>query len=154
MIQRIQSVYLFLVAIATSLIYIFPFGEYVINQERYRFDILGLTNLSTHERLFTVMPVLFLVTITMIMSLITIFLYKNRLLQLKLGRLNIFLYLILIGTIFYYSDRAVETLGNEGVVIFYQLGAMLPIICIILTFLANRAIRKDEALVRSADRIR
>jgi hypothetical protein len=154
MIQRIQSIYLFLVALTTSLIYVFPFAEYVKDDQRYNMNIFGLINLSTSEKIFSIIPVLIIVNITIIVAIASLFMFKNRILQLKLGRLNIFLFLILLGVIFYYSDNAVEALGKDNVVIFYQLGAMLPIASILFTFLANKAIRKDEELVRSADRIR
>jgi hypothetical protein len=154
MIQRIQSVYLFFAALATGLIFIFPFAEYALNNELFRLDVVNFRSIATQQVMFNVIPLTLLVAITMLIALVTIFMYKNRMLQLRMGRLNIFLYLAMLGAIFFYSDSAVDTLGRDGVAIHYQLGAMLPIIAIILTFLANRGIQKDEALVRSADRIR
>lgn len=154
MIQRIQTVYLFFAALATGLMFIFPLAEYLHNNILFRLNMLGLHNLSSGHSLFSALPVLVLVSISFLLSLTSIFLYKNRMLQVRLGRINIFLLLVLLGAIFYYSDRAVDALGGDDVVIHYQLGAMLPIVSVIMTYLANRAILKDEALVRSADRIR
>jgi hypothetical protein len=66
--------------------------------------------------------------------------------------LNILLLVGLCGLIFYYLTfvfRRVELTGYS-----LQLAALYPLISIILTFMAYRAIRRDEQLVRSADTIR
>ena len=77
--------------------------------------------------------------------------YRKRLLQ---ARLNIFLVLLCLG---YYGVLAIYgwlgsvSMGLEWHVIPW---AAIPLVCVILTLMATRAILKDEALVRAADRIR
>ena len=84
-------------------------------------------------------------------ALITIFLYKNRNLQIRLSNLNMLVICIFIGTVFYFADHSK---ANEVLVVHYAVGCYFPLIQLVFTFLAMRAIRKDELLVRSADRLR
>ena len=154
MIQRIQSIYLFVAAIVTAFTFIFPFAEYLKDNTTYLLNITGLTNNSTPNTIFNAYPLLLLVILCLIISIITILLYKNRILQARLCNLNILLYVMLIAGIFFYSDKAEQELGIEGLLTTFKFGSIAPILSIILTFMANRAIRKDEALVRAADRIR
>ena len=76
---------------------------------------------------------------------ISIFLYKNRKLQIILNYLNILLFLLILGIgagLYFHSTR------------FAYISFSIPLINIILTFLVIRAIKKDENLVKSLDRIR
>jgi glucan phosphoethanolaminetransferase (alkaline phosphatase superfamily) len=82
---------------------------------------------------------------------ITIFKYRNRIYQMKLNRLVIFLNVILTGGIFFF---AYQIENSTGVKASYGAGAIFPLIAIVLIFLANSFIKKDEKLVRSADRLR
>ena len=154
MIQRIQSIYLFVAAIVTAFTFIFPFAEYLNDNTKYLLNINGLTDISGANTIFNTYPLLLLVILCLIISLLTIMLYKNRPLQARLCNLNILLYVILIAGIFFYSDQAEQELGTENLLTIFKLGSIAPIFAIILTFMANRAIRKDDALVRAADRIR
>jgi hypothetical protein len=154
MLQRIQSLYLLMAAVVTSLFFFFPIAQYLKGEAIYVFDITGVYHLGTNEGLINVVPLLVITVAAMIVALSAIFLYKNRLLQIRLGSLNILLYVILIAGIFFYSDKAENMLGKDGLLTNYAFGAIIPSIGVILTFLANRAIKKDEALVRAADRIR
>jgi hypothetical protein len=51
-------------------------------------------------------------------------------------------------------EQIVDYISGKTGEVRYKLGAILPIVSVILVFLATRAIKKDEDLVRSADRIR
>jgi ABC-type polysaccharide transport system permease subunit len=83
-------------------------------------------------------------------SLVAIFLYRNRKLQTVVNRLNIMLNLVLLGVFVY---RALNVSG-EAAVSEKGIGMFIPILSIVLLVLANRAIRKDEQLVKSVDRLR
>jgi hypothetical protein len=92
-----------------------------------------------------------------LLSLICIFLYKNRKLQFRLTVINI---LFAIGAIilqyFKVQDHA-NTLVSSGVSIIsatYLPGAFLPVLILIFLFLAARGIYKDEKLIKSLDRLR
>jgi len=84
------------------------------------------------------------------LSLLSIISYKKRQQQFVLGRLNIILNLFLLGLFVYRTLMSSgETLVSEKGV-----GMFLPIFSIVLLVLANKAIKKDEDLVKSVDRLR
>ena len=85
------------------------------------------------------------------LSLLSILFYKKRQHQFVLGRLNIILNLILLGLFVY---RSVNVSGEALAVSEKGIGMFLPIIAIVFLVLANKAIKKDEDLVKSVDRLR
>ena len=87
-------------------------------------------------------------------TLIAIFIYKNRSLQIKLCKLNILLIALQIAAVVMYSDVVRNAIDVEDTVIKFQFAAFIPVISLILTYLAIRLIKKDEKLVRAADRLR
>ncbi len=137
MIQRIQTVYLFLSFLAMGVMpFLFPLET----------DASG--NKAVYFTDHTIDVLLFLGSAAL--SLVTIFLYKNRKLQFVLCRLNMILNLILLGLFVYHSlnlPGGVAT-PEKGI------GMFMPIFSIVFLVLANRAIKKDEDLVKSADRLR
>ncbi|WP_053972216.1 DUF4293 domain-containing protein [Mangrovimonas sp. ST2L15] len=136
MIQRIQTLYLLLSAIVTGGL-IFVFHLWVTNEEAIVF--------AKDELLF-----LGLFFGSTLLSLISIFNFKNRKSQFVMGRLNIILNFILLGFFVYRSLN----LSGETVVSEKGIGIFLPIVSIVLLALANKAIKKDEDLVKSVDRLR
>lgn len=136
MIQRIQSVYLFLTAlIAACLPFVFSLWS----------DASGKQVMAVEQPLYLVVFMA-----SAIFAFVAIFLFKNRQLQTVVNRLNIILNFILLG-VFVYRSLTVsgdEALSEKGI------GMLIPIFSIVFLVLANRAIRKDELLVKSADRLR
>lgn len=85
------------------------------------------------------------------LSLLSILSHTKRQQQFVMGRLNMILNLILLGLFVYRSlNLSGETVqfSEKGI------GMFLPIVAIVFLALANRAIKKDEDLVKSADRLR
>jgi hypothetical protein len=76
--------------------------------------------------------------------------YKNRKLQFVLGRLAIILNFILLGFFVYQSLMV----SGEAEASEKGIGMLLPIVSIVFLALANKAIKKDEDLVKSVDRLR
>lgn len=153
MLQRIQTIYLFLTLILWGIIIKFPLAE-IVDQDNqiYLFVFKGLILNSDSEELYvTTYPLIILLAIIMLISLVTIFLYKRRILQMRISFINILLMLGYVGLCYYYIKTFDKQL--EGFV-HYKVTMILPLISIILTYLAIRAIGKDEALIRSVDRIR
>ena len=143
MIQRIQSIYLLLVGIlAGGLTFVFNLWSTA------KTSIFSIDLLSAESVLEKVVPVLFFVSA--ILAVVTIFLFKNRKLQFVFSRLNILTNLFLLGVLVYLS----LTLSGEASVSEKGIGMFLPIIIIVLLVLANKAIKKDEDLVKSVDRLR
>jgi Na+-transporting NADH:ubiquinone oxidoreductase subunit NqrE len=79
--------------------------------------------------------------------------FKNRLLQIKLGALNSLLMAGVLGLTLWISRQGEEIFAQPQYGT-YSLGLYLPIVAMICNILANRFIRRDENLVRSADRMR
>ncbi|MEM6863658.1 MAG: DUF4293 domain-containing protein [Bacteroidota bacterium] len=84
------------------------------------------------------------------LALIAIFGYKKRQNQFVLNRLNIILNLFLLGFFVYRSLN----LSGEMEVSEKGIGMLIPVFSIVFLVLANRAIKKDEDLVKSVDRLR
>ena len=143
MIQRIQTIYLFLSSVVSGVL-IFVFNLW--NSAKEQIFVLDLLS----EVLFTlkVIPLTFIAS--SILSLVTMFLYKNRKLQFVFGRIIILINLFLLGLLIYLS----LTLSGETSVSEKDIGMFLPILVILLIVLANKAIKKDEDLVKSVDRLR
>ena len=136
MLQRVQTIYLLLSALVIgALYYWFPVVE----------DQAGVTVIEKNEPL-----VLGLLIGSVVLALISIVNFKKRKLQFVLNRLNIILNFVLLG-VFVYRSLAVsgETLVSEK-----GIGVLIPIISIVFLVLANKAIKRDEDLVKSVDRLR
>ena len=135
MIQRIQTVYLIIAALLSGLMPLwFPLWKLDGNAV-YASDILWIAT-----AFFAVAG----------LALIAVFLYKNRKNQFVLNRLNLILNLFLLGFFVYRSLN----LSGETTVSEKGIGMMIPIISIVFLVLANKAIKKDEDLVKSVDRLR
>lgn len=144
MIQRIQSIYLLLAsAISGGFIFVFNLWSTVNRTKVFAFDLLQQD--SFIEKLI---PILFIVAA--LDAFLAIFLFKNRKLQFVVTRLVILTHLILLGILIYLS----LTLSGEAMVSEKGIGMFLPILVILLSVLANKAIKKDENLVKSVDRLR
>lgn len=136
MIQRIQTVYLIIAAvIAGGLPFVFSLWTNSEGAEVFAKDEITYLGLFAGSA---------------VMSIIAIFMFKNRQSQFVLDRLNIILNFILLGLFVYLSLN----LSGETVVSEKGIGMFLPIISIVLLVLANKAIKKDEDLVKSVDRLR
>ena len=88
--------------------------------------------------------------VSAIVSVYTIFKFKNRQLQFVLGRINILINFILLGILVYFS----QNLSGETLVSMKGIGLLIPVFTVVLVALANKAIKKDEELVKSVDRLR
>jgi len=91
--------------------------------------------------------------VSCLVALYSIFQYKNRLTQLKLGAVNAFIIMAYVATATYFIYTGEKEIGYESRGIFKP-GYFLPLAALLLNSLANRFIKKDEKLVRSVDRIR
>ena len=85
------------------------------------------------------------------LALLSIITFKKRQQQFVYNRLNMILNLILLGLFVYHS---LNISGETPAVSEKGIGMFLPIISIVMLVLANKAIKKDEDLVKSVDRLR
>ncbi|MBD0850859.1 DUF4293 domain-containing protein [Maribacter arenosus] len=136
MIQRIQSIYLIIVALLGG---VAPFLAYLW------LDSKGAEFFAKNELWISIA-----FYISAILAMIAIFLFKKRQNQFVINRLNIILNLFLLGFFVYRSlNLSGETLVSEK-----GIGMLIPVFSIVFLVLANRAIKKDEDLVKSVDRLR
>lgn len=152
MIQRIQTVYLLLSALCMYLTFVFDYATLDLVTEKLQFNNSGII---FQEKNLISIPFSIVAALIGTLSLGTIFLFRKRQLQLRLGRLSYILHLFVIVAIFFAADNAVKALpAPEAVRVSYDVGFYLPVAALAFLFLANRSIKKDEELVRSLDRLR
>ena len=139
MIQRIQTLYMTLSAIATGALP-FVFELWTLKTDN-QITAVFITSSALYLSLFGLVTLL---------AIISIFNFKKRQNQFVLNRLTMIFNFILLGFFVYRSlNLSGETMVSEK-----GIGMFLPAISIILLVLANKAIKKDEDLVKSVDRLR
>lgn len=159
MIQRVQSLFLAVAVICLVASMFFPVWQ-KIEPENNTGVVLRAFYTEMHTRNQTVQQeyiptavLSLLVIVGLVVALFEIFAYNNRIKQMKLGALNSLILAGFLGLSVYFTFRMEKmvSVAGEGS---YEFGMYLPAVALILNLLANRFIRKDEALVRSVDRIR
>ena len=136
MLQRIQTVYLILAFVVSGvLVFVFPLWKDMAGK-----DYFFMADM-TYVTLFG---------LSISATLLSILSFKKRQHQFVLGRLNMIFNLILLGLFVYRTLN----LSGEATVSEKGIGMFLPIVSIVLIVLANKAIKKDEDLVKSVDRLR
>ncbi len=138
MLQRIQSVFLTLALVLQGLIFVFPFAKVA--------DAQGNETLLTCADF----PLILFQLLTFTFTLVTIFFYKNRKRQILFCNINIWL-LIAYVLVLYWQAYG---LSQAAAAMQFKLGMIIPWLAAILIYLAKRGIAKDEALVKSLDRLR
>ncbi len=136
MIQRIQSVWLLLASVCAFLTFKMPYYVGSIGDMPYQ-----ELNATTGGNV-----ILILTAVVSMLALLILFLYKQRVLQLRLCIVGILLEAVLI--FLYYSKTKTFTQGS------YSLTSMLHSAIILFFVLAGQAINKDQNLVKNSDRLR
>lgn len=160
MIQRIQSVYLLLVALAGIFMFMYPFVSLVPNTPNADPSIYYMSSLKievllngTSSVFMRLWPMVILNTVVIAFAIFTLIQFKNRKAQISY---TYFLLFLLIGEIalIVYDVNSLNNAVGAGHSISFTVFTLLPILQIVFTRLATSGIKKDEALVRSADRLR
>lgn len=144
MLQRIQTIYLIIALLASSLLALrVPFWTDEEGSGLYLLDFVALGDAVSVS-----IPVLFM--LSALMSLFAVFLFRQRPKQVVTNRINIVINFLLLGIIVYrlLSLPGESALSEKGI------GIFIPILVIVMLALANKAIIKDEKLVKSVDRLR
>lgn len=149
MIQRIQSVYLLVVTILMIICMCNPVGSIIAStNEISEFGNLCIT-LPDGSKDYAPWALFAILMVVAILSFVTIFLFKKRMLQI---RLTIFSSIMLIG--YYLALVALALMLAEGTSFTPSWTICLPFVAIVLNWLAIRGIGADEALVKAYDRLR
>ena len=135
MIQRPQTVYLLLVSLINLAVFFTPIYSRAMD-DPYSWIGMGLA---------------ISLTLAMMIAFGSIFLFKNRQLQLNIVKLATYIQIVAIAS----AAGVLFSLGGLGVWLWREaIGAFLILISLFFLWMAGRGIKKDEDLVKSMDRIR
>ena len=152
MIQRIQSLYLLAVAALMAAAVFTPLAYFAAGVEEYK---LYAFSLQGAQESYSTIYMGVIVTLAAIIPAVNIFLFKNRLLQIRLCAVELMLLVgsaIFMAIYYFLSNRMFSQLefSAHG----FHIAIIFPLIALVLDYLALRAIFRDEMLVKSLDRIR
>lgn len=137
MLQRIQTIYLIMAFVATGIL---PFF----------LPLWTTADGKLHYFMNNAMYVL-LLGLSTTLSLVSIISYKKRQNQFVMGRINMILNLIVLGLFVF---KILNSISEKPEILEKGFGLILPLMAIVFLVLANKAIKKDEDLVKSVDRLR
>lgn len=133
----------------------------------YIYKVVGLVpDIDTGLSPYFVIPLMATVSLIVLLSFVTIFLYKKRMRQLLIVRFMLLLVMTYFGLYFFYYLNTLQNLTGGFPTYDYGVNIpgsgiqipmlifVIPLLTAIMLFLASRGIIKDEKLVRSADRLR
>jgi hypothetical protein len=155
--QRKQSVFLLLAAMLAFATWLFPVATYEVGERAYEFRTTGLFVDDGVELADRAMKIPFSIILSVLGTalLVTIALYNNRPRQMRFVRGT---YLLMLGVIafLFITDNSMQAYleGIGEVESNYGPSFFMPMLILPLAFMAERAIRADEELVRSTDRLR
>ena len=152
MIQRIQTLYLLIALSAISILFFTDLALFANENGLFRLIYDGVYAIDAENKM--VMPayaLLSLLVVTIILLVVVIFLFRKRIIQIRLSRMALGLLAGIWGMIYYFGKTASKELGTEHS---FTWAMVLPLIGMVFVYFAIKAIGKDEALIRSLDRIR
>ena len=150
MIQRIQTLYLLLVVVLGTLLCVCSPVQFLLPEATEYVSLLAMDK----------WPLAVITMAVPVLALMTIFLFKRRLLQARLNIMNVVLclgYYALLALYIAYVVKGYEMIGDAslaGADWYLNVWAGIPLVNVVLLMMATRRILKDEALVRAADRLR
>ena len=146
MIQRVQTIFLLIALIMGITLCFMPIASISLLSSEMTLTIFGLDSSPKWYLTLLFAPGIMIIAIQILM-------FKNRIKQIKLGLLGILSWIIWASTLAVVTNYVI--LKNiDYSEINFQYGAVFPLVIILFIRMANRAIKKDEDLVRSIDRIR
>ena len=149
MIQRIQSVFLFASLCFLVPMFFVPVAELVHETgEILTFNLTGFYRAETGTATYEYSIMIFGILICAL-NFIIIFMYRQRILQIRLCIYNILLLIGFSGVILFvlYGIRDIRSIS-------FGLPAVFPVVSVTLHYLAFRGVRKDELMVQALSRLR
>lgn len=154
MIQRIQSLYLLISSLLLSVSLFAPYMSFEHPQTEILLTAWSISD--TTEGLLqesqSLLSLSIAVISTAVLSMVVIFLFKNRTLQMRLIRYAVMLKIAILAAIAFFSYMI--TALDEKIVLHLEISILFVLIAIVVDVLAYMAVKKDDNLVRSIDRIR
>lgn len=180
MIQRIQSFWLVLAACCMALCFMTPVAKYqaempatgqsltaqldlIAKGESAMYsqmqDVAPEVNFGQKMSGFTTWPLITLAALCIVLDVICIFMYKNRVRQMRVVAVGFLLNVIYVFLLFFwavdaYAKAVQQCMAASEMHITWVAGSYAPIAAIVFLILAHRGIKKDEEKVRAADRLR
>lgn len=153
MIQRIQSLYLFASAIACVVCMSMPIGQVLFPDLQGSVKVMNLFAVMANGETTYVPCALFAVLlIAATLNVLTIFAYKNRVLQMRMSLFTSILLVCYYGVVAVVAHMLCSAADGADFKPMFSLA--FPLVSAVLNVLAVLSIRRDEKLVRSLDRIR
>ncbi len=145
MIQRIQSLFYLLAAICAGVVFLKPLASSNQSAAPYLED--QLFDVQDHTILLVV------AALAVLLPFVSIFLFKNRPVQKRIGYLSIIFSLLIIvaASLLFFN---VGSTMDQSVEIKDEMGLYFPVGAIIFSMIANYFVNKDDKLVSSMDRLR
>jgi peptidoglycan/LPS O-acetylase OafA/YrhL len=155
MLQRIQSLLLAIAAIAMIAFLFLPVWVKTGTDEQASIDAFNF--IHTKGTLSQVTPVYYLGLLAIFSSIIAVFAifqYKNRVKQMLFVALNSLISAVLMVSTVYIAQFNANKLFEVDKTGSYKIGIGMVAISLVCSGIANRFIRRDEKLVKDADRMR
>lgn len=178
MLQRIQTIYMSLAVVAMAACFLFPIATFDTTMPSLDLPVEGelrmvpqaASNIQeqmlngepvfiTQQGFINVWPLVALLVLAALTTVVSVFMYKNRVRQMRFVMLPFLLcaidfFLIFIWAVDTFVKNATTPLSCTEVHVTYGVGTWAVAVAMVLLYLAHRAIKKDEAKVRAADRLR
>jgi len=157
MIQRIQSLYLFVASVMMLMLFFFPIADFW-GEISYRLSITAFGDFSVEATSpfsgYFTWPLLAFTLVLIILPVVALILFKYRRKQLVLIRLSLAFLIVFLILVFFYYIPTIE--GRVGIQADYlsPKGMFFPLAALVFIILAQRGVMKDERIIRSMDRIR
>ena len=148
MIQRKQSIFLLAVLLIGITMVFLPFQTLTISNQIMALYLMPTCCSDIMDS--TIYYPMVLNFSSILLSIFTIFQFKNRVLQYKLSNVIALINVFITGLFFLLVFTKIGAIEN----VHFTFGAFLPIISVFCAFFAAHFIKKDEQLVRNSDRIR
>lgn len=154
MIQRKQTLFLLVAFLLTLSLCFVSLGLFAGPKGIFEMNFYSLVDATKADQpvvVYNLIPLATLVILTIVLNGLSIFLYKNRPLQMRVCGINVGIQLGLSLIILYLEKTISSDLEVEWT---FCSAMLLPVIAAILDFFAYRAISDDEALIQSLNRLR
>lgn len=161
MIQRRQTIFMFLSAIISTLLFFIPLASFTDGTSFIRFSICGIENnvegLTLSQS--NTWPLIILTVLMIIVPIYTALRYKKRELQVKLCKIAMLINIVFIGVVLLYFEADIQAVidtieGNDMMMNSRYFGIAIPVVNLILQIFAIRGVKKDIELLKSIDRLR
>ncbi len=149
MIQRKQTLFLIVAILLISYVLFVPFVE----TEIFIFDCFSIEQIKIKNPIVhNTYPITIFVGITLLCHLLSIFLFKNRNIQMRFTIFSMLLAVGFYGLLVFYHFQYQKEFGIEFFM--YEYPLVTPLLAAVFDFLAFKGIQKDELLVRASNRLR